>query len=137
MKQLEIVDPKHIYQLWDTLKPFFESSEEQGSGDSSVEHIKTAIIQGTQVLFVITDNTKIVGTFAVEMINYTNHRVAHVTALAGNEMFDTHLVEQFEAWAKHNGATKIRAWAKDSQARLYRLKMGLNKSMNIVEKILD
>jgi hypothetical protein len=49
-------------------------------------------------------------------------------------VFDSDTISQYELWAKQQGCTKIRAWAKDSQARLYRMKLGLQKTMNVVEK---
>ena len=88
------------------------------------------------VLFIVVDEEVIIGAFAVEIINYSNHRVAHTVALGGKGLFDVDTIEQYENWARNQGCTKIRAWAKDAQARLYRMKMGLEKSMNVVEKLL-
>jgi len=136
MKQIQIVDPNHVYAMWDTLKPFFEKSEMYGAGDSTADQMKVSLARNYQILFVVTEDSKIIGAFAVELINYSNHRVAHTVAMGGRGLFDKDTVSQYETWARSQGVTKIRAWAKDAQARLYRMKLGLEKSMNVVEKLL-
>ena len=136
MKQLHIVDPNNVYRLWHLLQPFFEKSNSQGPQDSTVDQMKTSLAKGYHILFIVVDEEVIIGAFAVEIINYSNHRVAHTVALGGKGLFDVDTIEQYENWARNQGCTKIRAWAKDAQARLYRMKMGFEKSMNVVEKLL-
>jgi hypothetical protein len=139
MKKIQIVDPNHVYMMWPVLEPFFKRSEEFGAGDSTVDQIKTSLAKNYHILFVVTDdeqNNEVIGAFAVELINYTNHRVAHTVAMGGRGILDKETIEQYETWARLQGCTKIRAWAKDAQARLYRMKMGLEKTMNVVEKLL-
>ena len=46
------------------------------------------------------------------------------------------VTDQIEQFARSQGATKIKAQAKDSQARLYKMVMGLEKTTNVVEKLL-
>jgi hypothetical protein len=62
--------------------------------------------------------------------------VAHITSIGGKAMIDKDTVSQCEDWARLQGATKIRAFAKDSQARLFKLKMGLEPVTHVVEKTL-
>lgn len=139
MKKIQIVDPNHVYMMWPVLKPFFEKSNSQGPQDSTLEQMKTSLAKNYHILFVVTDdeqNNEVIGAFAVELINYSNHRVAHTVAMGGRGLLDKETIEQYETWARLQGCTKIRAWAKDAQARLYRMKMGLEKTMNVVEKVL-
>ena len=136
MKQLQIVSPNNVYALWPTIESFFEKSEQFGTGDATASQMKVSLASGYQILFIVVDDEVIIGAFAVELINYSNHRVAHTTAMGGKGVFDADTIKQYEDWARSQGATKIRAWAKDAQARLYRMKMGLHKSMNVVEKLL-
>jgi hypothetical protein len=54
--------------------------------------------------------------------------------MGGRALVEPDLIEQFEAWARSQGVTKIRAFAQDAQARLYRMKMGFNSVAHVVEK---
>jgi hypothetical protein len=56
--------------------------------------------------------------------------------MGGKGLFDINTVKQYEDWCKGNGITKIRAYAQDSQARLFKIKLGLEKVTNVVEKTL-
>jgi hypothetical protein len=54
--------------------------------------------------------------------------------MGGKALVEPDLIEKFEAWARSQGVTKIRAFAQDAQARLYRMKMGFNSVAHVVEK---
>jgi hypothetical protein len=137
MKQIQIIAPEYVYSLWPILEDFFERSAAESTNDSTADQIKTSLARGSQILFgVIDENEKLVGAFSVELINYPNHRVAQTTGMGGKGLFDENTIKQYEDWCRTQGCTKIRAWAKDAQARLYRMKLGLEKSMNVVEKLL-
>ena len=137
MKSVQIVAPGHILGVWETVWPMlnvaFLNYEDP---DYGVDHLKIDIINGKQTLFVVTENNKIIGAYTMEFINYANHRVAHITAIGGNAMITKETVEQCENWARANGATKIRAFAQDVQARLFKIKMGLKPVTHVVEKNL-
>jgi len=134
MKQLQIVSPNYIHQIWDQIETFFDRAMLAGTDDYNVDQLKMLLTEGRQTLFVIVEDEKIIGALAVEMINYPNSRVAYTSAIGGKALFDENTIKQYEDWAKSQGATKIRAWAKDAQARLYKMKMGFDISTHIVEK---
>lgn len=136
MKQLQIVAPHMVHQVWEVIGPFFEASVNGSVDDCTAEQFKALLANGDQTLFAVIEDEKIIGVFSVIMINEPNHRVAHTTAMGGRGMFSADSIAQYEVWAKAQGATKIRAWAKEPQARLYRQKMGLNTTMLVVEKTI-
>ena len=137
MKQIQIVAPEYIHTIWDDvksmLKPAFINFE---NADYDVEHLKVLIIEQYQYLFVVVEDNKIIGAYTVEIINHPNHKVAHTTCMGGKGVFDKDTVRQYEDWCKGNGITKIRAYAKDAQARLFKMKLGLNVITHVVEKTL-
>jgi len=137
MKSVQIVAPGHIHAVWEIVWPMlnvaFLNYEDP---DYGIDHLKVDIINGKQTLFVITEDNKIIGAYTMEFINYANHRVAHITAIGGKAMITKETVEQCENWARANGATKIRAFAQDTQARLFKIKMGLIPVTHVVEKTL-
>jgi len=136
MKQLKIIPSDYIGQLWDEVKHYFERASVTGTDDYTVEQIKYLLVQGKQTLFVIMDEEKLIGAFSVEFSNYPNNKVMHIAAIGGKSVIEDETVKQLEDWARSQGATKIRAFAQEAQARLYRMKMGLNMVTHVVEKTI-
>ena len=137
MKSVQIVGPSHIHAVWDIVRPMLNVAFiNYKDPDYGINDLKVEVINNKQTLFVVTEDNKIIGAYTMEFSNYTNHRIAHITAIGGKAMITKETVEQCENWARANGATKIRAFAKDAQARLFKLKMGLEKVTNVVEKTL-
>lgn len=136
MKQLQVVAPQLVHQLWGDIKHYFEASAETGVGDCTPDQLRTILANGGQTLFVVLEDSKIIGVFSVDVYNVPNNRIAQTTAMGGRGLFSEETVSQYEAWAKLQGATKIRAWAREAQARLYRQKLGLNTTMYVVEKTI-
>jgi hypothetical protein len=137
MKQVQIVSPNQIYQVWGIVEPMLNKAI-NGCEDPAynAEHLKVLLLKECQILFVVVDAINILGAFTVEVINYPNHRVAHTTAMGGKGIFDKDTVKQYEDWARTNGIKKIRAYAQDAQARLFKINLGLEKVTNVVEKTL-
>ena len=100
-----------------------------GTDDYNVEQLKMLLTEGRQTLFVFTEGEKIIGALSAEVISYPNNRVVHTSAVGGKGIFDENTIKQYEDWARSQGATKIRAFAKDAQARLYKIKMGLTEKL--------
>jgi DNA-binding LytR/AlgR family response regulator len=137
MKSVQIVAPSHILGVWETVWPMLNIAFiNYEHGDYDIEQLKVLLIKEFQLLFVVVENNKIIGCFTVEVINQMNHKVAFTTCMGGKGLFDEHTVKQYEDWCKGNGVTKIRAFAQDSQARLFKIKLGLEKVTNVVEKTL-
>jgi hypothetical protein len=134
--QVQTVAPEFIYQVWPQVEPFFRASEQYGVGDCTTDQHKLQLASGLNTLIVAVEDGEIKGAAVMAINNLPNHRVAVIAAAGGKGIADKDVLAQVEAWAKLQGATKIRAWAKDSQARLYRQKMGLNTTMHVVEKLL-
>jgi hypothetical protein len=136
MKQLQIVSPLYIYSIWDEVKDYFKSSIASSTDDANVEQFKLHIINGTYSLFVVLEDDNIIGAFIMHVSNYPNHRVLHISAFGGKGVANTEVAAQVETYAKSQGATKIKAYAKDAQARLFKRAMGLEKVSNVIEKLI-
>ena len=137
MKQVQIVAPGHILSVWETVWPMlniaFINCEHI---DYDIEQLKVLLIKEFQILFVVTEENKIIGAFTVEINNQPNHKIAHTTCMGGKGLFDENTVKQYEDWCISNGITKIRAYAQNAQARLFKMKLGLNVVSHVVEKTL-
>jgi hypothetical protein len=137
MKQIHLVAPEHIHQVWGEVEPLLNQAfVDYDKPDYDVAHLKVLIINQLQYLFVVADDDKIIGAFTVEIMNCPNHRIAHTTSMGGKGVFSSDTVEQYEGWARLQGVTKIRAYAQDAQARLFKQKLGLEKVTTVVEKLL-
>jgi len=135
MRQINIVAPDFINQYWKKIEPFFDSSFKFSTDDYSVDQIKFLLVNGQQICLVaVEDDGSIIGASAVSISNYPNHRVLHITSMGGRALIEPDLIQQFEAWARSQGVTKIRAFAQDAQARLYKIKMGFQSVAHVVEK---
>jgi hypothetical protein len=136
MKQMQIVPPNYIHQVWDKIESFFDRAMLAGTDDYNVDQLKMLLVDGKQTLFVFVEEENIIGALAVELINFPNHRIAHTSAVGGKEIFDENTIKQYEDWCRAQNATKIRAFAKDAQARLYKMKMKFDIVTHVVEKKL-
>ena len=137
MKQVQLVSPGHINAVWPVVVGLLNIAIiNYNDPDYNVEHLKVLLIKEFQLLFVVIEDNKIIGAYTVEIINNPNHKVAHTTCMGGKGVFDKDTVRQYEDWCKGNGITKIRAYAKDAQARLFKMKLGLNVVTHVVEKTL-
>lgn len=134
--QVQVVAPQHIHQLWPQIEAYFKAAEQYDVGDCTTEQLKLQLVSGAQTLLVAVDDNKVHGAAALAVMTLPNHRVAQITSMGGKGIVGEEAFNQVVAWAKSQGATKIRAWAKDAQARLYRQKVGLIATTTVVEKLI-
>jgi hypothetical protein len=137
MNTVQIVAPNNIYNIWDEVNSYLDSSINVGTGDCTLEQLKLLLVRGEQTLLVSVDeNNKLNGAMAVEFKNYPNSRVMFITTLGGHGIVNDQTFSQVEDWARMQGATKVSAWAQEAQARLYKIKANFNTIRHVVEKDL-
>jgi len=137
MKSVQIVSPGHINAIWETVWPMLNVAFINAEyADYNVEQLKVLLIKEFQILFVVVEDNKIIGAFTIEINNMPNEKVAFTTCMGGKGLFDKDTIKQYEDWCRSNGITKIRAFAQDGQARLFKMKLGLNAVTHVVEKTL-
>jgi hypothetical protein len=125
-----------LYFVWPKVEALLEKSLEHGTGDFGAEHLKVWLLSGEQQLLVFIEDGEIVGCATVSFMNQPNHRIAFITACAGKGIVQEDVLSQLEEWFRSVGVTKMQAWAKDAQARLYKQKVGFELVCHIVEKKL-
>jgi len=135
---IQTVSPIHVHQMWDILGPFIKSAVDValGSVDCSVDQLKTQLVNGSQTLLVAVEDEKVIGAATIQVSSFPNHRVATMTTVGGRCIVDEETFNQVVAWAKAQGATKIRAYASGARVRLYRQKVGLVATETVVEKLI-
>ena len=137
MSQVKIVAPIYIQQIWESVEPYLSAALKHSGGEYGIEHLKVLLVRGEQSLLVsVNESNKINGAMTAEFINSPNARIMFITAVGGSGIVNDKTFSQVETWAKMQGATKASAYAQDSQARLFKIKLGLEKVTNVVEKDL-
>ena len=136
MNQVQVVAPDFVAQVWDKVEPFLKNGIESGVNDCTIEQLKTILMRGQQTLLVSVKDNDINGAMTLEVFSSPNERIALITALGGRGVVDKATFAQVEDWARGQGATKVRAWAQEAQARLYRQNAEFNTTRLVVEKKL-
>jgi len=135
---IQTVGPNHVHQVWNTVEPFIKSSVDVALGDidCTLDQLKLQLVSGSQTLMVAVENEKVIGAATIQVSTHPNHRVATMTNVGGRGIVDEESFNQVIAWAKSQGATKIRAYASEARVRLYRQKVGLIATETVVEKLI-
>lgn len=134
---LEPVPPNFLHMVWDEVRPFLDAALKTGGGEYDVDQLKVFLTLGHQHLLVAFEDGVATGAIAVAFQAYPNDYVAFVTALGGAGLVNDGVAEQFSAWAKSHGATKMRgANSKDATVRLFKQKLGMTELYTIMEKTL-
>jgi hypothetical protein len=137
MNTVQIVSPDQIHIVWDKVEGYLNASLKISGDDCTLDQLKLLLVKGFQILLVsIDEENKINGAMTVEFINYPNRRVLFITGLGGIGVVNEQTFSQVEDWARSQGATKVYAWAKDAQTKLYKLKANFNTVRMVVEKDL-
>ena len=137
MTQVYTVAKDKVDDIWDEVGPLLNLAMlKYDDADYGIDYLKEQVVKGKQLLFLVVEDEKIIGAYTVDIIDYENHRVAFTTCMGGRKVFNKDTVKQYEDWARSQGVTKIRAYASEAQARLFRRKLGLRPTMSVVEKNL-
>lgn len=127
---------QHISQVWPQVEPFIAAALDHAKGDYTAEQAKVYFALGTWLLLVVVEDGEVKGAIAVEFINRPNDRIAFIIAIGGRLIADNDGFAQLKAILKSHGATKIEGAARESVARLWKLKFGFEEKYKIVEVAL-
>ena len=134
MIEVKTVSPDILHEVWPQIEPMLKRSVEASMNDYNIDHMKLYILNRSLTLVVAIENEVIIGAGTLQINNQPNFKVVTITATGGRGIANKEVFTQIEQWAKANGASKVRLFAKEAQARLYRMKLGLNSQMHIMEK---
>jgi hypothetical protein len=137
MNTVQIVTPTQIHDVWNKVEGYLNASLKISGDDCTLDQLKLLLVKGFQILLISVDDQKnINGAMTVEFIDYPNRKVLFITGLGGVGVVNDETFSQVENWARSQGATKVYAWAKEAQAKLYKLKANFNNVRMVVEKDL-
>ena len=108
--KLYIVPTNHVQQYWHLAEPLLQKALDKGNGEFTTEQLKLLVAQGQQQLLLLMKEDKVHCALTVQFIMYPNDRVAYITYIGGKNTKAG--FEQFKAWAKNQGCTKIQGSTK-------------------------
>ena len=132
MVKLEIIDPKFVDYAWrDGANCLAEACElvEEITGDQ----LKMILSRGERYLVRMDDEGKSVGWGAFRIDQLPNARVLFVTDLVAHNGHFEKFFNELILIAKSMGCSRIRCTAPDSQAKLYRMKLGFQPVYTTLE----
>lgn len=132
--EVQIVGLEWVQMVWPKVVGFIESAIKQGIGEYSAENVRAELANGNQTLFIGLKNNEVVGCLTVKISNTEKHRIAYITSYGGRGVTRPDLFKEIESWCLSMGATKIQAYAKEAQMRLYRKALGFSAPCYVVEK---
>lgn len=127
--------PEHVAGVLPKALPFIEQGMEHATSYNT-EHVKLYLAEGKWSLFVVVDEESAVsGAYVVCFQNEPDNRIAFIVSAAGRGLGSPVLLGQLDDWFRSFGATKVKALARESAARLY-VKSGFKEVSILVEKDL-
>lgn len=124
----------HVASVLPVALPFIESGMEY-SNSYNVEHAKLYLAEGKWTLFVaVEEDNAVCGAYVVCFQNEPDHRVAFIVSAAGKGL-GSDLLPQLDDLLRAFGATKVKALARESAARLYK-RWGFEEVSVMLEKKL-
>lgn len=123
--QLSVVAPQFTDKAWrDGASCLAEACDTSG-GEITGDQLKMILSRGERTLVALMDEDKPVGWGVWRVDQLPNIRVLHCTDLvAHNAHFEAFFFELKKA-AEYLGCSEIRCCAKPAQARLYKMKLGM------------
>lgn len=134
MKTIDVIPREFIAQIWPKVAGFIGDAMAHAKGECSAEQLKVLLVRGEHQLMIYLDDDEIVGAVELEWQNAPNDRIMFINAIGGKTSPE-HTALMFD-WAKLNGATTVRGCARESVARLWRMKYGFESIYITVEKRL-
>ena len=126
-----------IQHVWSDVEPMLEKAMAHSAGEYDTAQLKVMLVNGMQQLLVVEDKGKIRGAATIAFENYPNDRIAFMTSVGGRMITDKECWNQFESWCKSRGCTKVRGFAFESVAKLWKQKFGVKTVYLVVEKELN
>lgn len=132
---VQVVAPEYVYQLWDQVRNFIQSSITAAGNELTIDQVKLYLVSGQWQLIIFIDEAEVVhGAAVVRYENRPNERVAFVTAMGGKGIIeDDGRYKQFMTILKGHGATMMEGACRPSAAALFVRKWRATEKCIIVE----
>ena len=134
MKHIEIVPQSHVHKAWALCGDFVAKAMEHAKGECTTDQLKMQIAQGYNHLMVYLEDNVPVGAVVFYLQQAPNANIFYINAIGGKTSKE-HTDQMFD-YARTQGCTMVRGSARESVARLWRMKYGFTSPYVTVEKLL-
>lgn len=119
MTRLVQIPIENLPEAWSHVVPFIEKMSTLTSGDYGLDDLRAQLLSGNMQLWAaIDDDGRPLAVMITQLFMTPKLTFAHILGLVGEHRDKwIHHLEEIKAWAKANGATRLRisgrkAWAK-------------------------
>ena len=131
--QLLHVPATHVDAAWRDGASALAKACDTSGGEIEGPQLKMLLARGERSLIRMDDEGKTVGWGVVRVDQLPNMRVLFVTDLVAPHGHFERFFGELKAMASQLGCSRIRCAAKQAQARLYRMKLGMQPVYEILE----
>lgn len=133
--RIELLNPDYIHQFWPIIEPLLARGMEHAKGEMTIDQMKVFItIKTYHVLLMIDDSGAVIAVVIYKFVDNPNDRAFFIVNIAGK--INRECVDQMFELAKSQGATSVRGTARESVARLWKMKFGFETIYRVVERKL-
>ncbi len=114
------VDPRFLDRVWPLAAQMLQPAVDEARGEITIDQLELLIRRGESNLLLWDTPDGIAAAVAIEFHNFPSLRVAHVAFLGGRHVIAPSCFAALKEWCVSHGASEIRAWCAEAQARLFR-----------------
>lgn len=116
---LQLIQSTHVDQFWDIAKPMLEAAIAKNHGEATIDQLKMQVSSKAAHLVLSETDGIFSGAAVIEFEQQPNIRIAHISYLGGKGIITDEAAMQLGEWCKSMGASELRAFCGESQARLF------------------
>lgn len=122
---LSIVDPRFVDKAWKDGAACLSEACDTSGGEITGDQLKLILSRGERTLVALMEEGKPVGWGCWRVDQLPNVRVLHCTDLVAHNAHFERFFDELKNVAEMLGCSEIRCSCKPAQARLYRMKLGM------------
>lgn len=123
--QLQIVEPRFVDRAWRDGASCLADACAQSGGEITGDQLKMILARGERTLVALMDDGAPVGWGVWRVDQFPNVRVLHCTDMVAPGAHFERFFGELKKAAEYLGCSEIRCSARPAQARLYRMKLGM------------
>ena len=125
---LAVIPATHVDKAWADGAACLAEACATSGGEITGDQLKMILARGERTLVALVDGDKPVGWGAWRVDQLPNVRVLHCTDMVAHNAHFERFFGELKKAAEYLGCSEIRCCAKPAQARLYRMKLGMEEA---------
>ena len=135
---ITVIPANLVDNLWHTVSPMLQKALDEANGTYSLEDVKEALEDGSDILLVAMNDAEIVAAGTLQIIKYPQKKVLNMFLAGGKKLkeWEEEVVDTVYNIAKEQGADSIYLQGRDGWVRTLN-KYGYKKIGTIVERTVQ